>query len=145
MKLKLSIPTRPRLIHMLSIVDLLALFFVFPLLVNQFAPSGGHELVLTQSPLRLPAEDYAVSIKVQPSDDSIQVWVNQDIVPLDQLSDRLHQIREEWTHGGEPIAWFKQDKSITLEQSTQVLNVLFENQFRVLQVGDYYKSKLKGG
>ena len=141
MKLELSVPQRPRLIHLVSIVDLLALLFIFPLLISQFVSYGGHEVSLPRSPLRLPAEEHAVVIKVLPGETKPQIWVNQDLISQELLSEKLKQIREEWKHGGDPIAWFTQDENLSLKESTAILNMLFEEEFRVLQVGRYFDSE----
>lgn len=141
MKLELSIPIRPRLIHLLAVLDLLALVFLFPLLVNQVAPAGGYELTLPKSPLRLPAQDHAVEVKVKSADEKIEVWVNNQSVTISELPSILEDVSNNWIHGGEPIAWLKQDKLITVEQSNLVLNILYKHGFRVLVVGEYYNAK----
>ena len=111
---------------MIPVVDLLALFFTFPLLVAQFSSFGGYEVTLPSSPLRLPAEEHAVVVKVLPGEDQrVQVWVNQELVSKSDMPERLRQVREEWKHGGDPIALLQRDVKVPVGEAEAILNMLF--------------------
>ena len=142
MKLKLSIPTRPNLMHMLPSVDALALLFVLPLLVSQVDSSGGHEVVLPESSLRLPTADHAVVVEVLPGP-PLQVWVGKELVATGELDAKFAEIKEKWNHGGNPLIWFKLDKRISIEQAALVRNKLFEQEFTIREVGKYITRDLE--
>jgi len=135
MKLELTIPQRPRLMHMLPVADLIALLFAFPLLISHFSTMGGHLLELPDSPLRIPSIDHAIVFEVLPSEGKQpQVWINQELVASNDVTQRLTDIQSRWTYGGKPVVLFKRDKSLQIEQVSPLQNELLQLGFEVYLV-----------
>lgn len=139
MHLKLSIPKRPSLVHMLPVLDLVALVLVFPLLVSQFAPTGGQSLVLPDARLRIPSFDHAVVVEMIAGNE-LQLFVDQERVTEALFEEVLKEKEQDWTHGGAPVVLLKMGEHITMKQRAKVVNLLFDMGFDVHEVG-----KLRGG
>lgn len=134
MKLQLTIPDRPKLVHLLPVFDIIAVFFAFPLVVKAFAPQGGHQIVTPEYTLRVPTFENAAILEMYNSD-GLQIWLNQQQINIKDAPSHLEKIQNEWLHGGSPVVLLKMDHNVNNKQRSQLLNLLIEMEFSVYEVG----------
>ena len=121
---------------MLPGVDFLALLFIFPVLATQFTSYGGHEVVLANSSVRLTSSQSDTIIKVLPGEPA-KIWVNEDLLTLSELEQRLDEIRENWKEGGDPSVWLKVDVNVTHGEEAKITEMLVMKSFKVTKVGKF--------
>lgn len=134
MKLQLTIPQRPKLIHILPVVDLIAVVFALPLVVKSFAPQGGQQVVTPDYRLRIPSFENATIIEMVESD-GLQMWLGKEKLTFVTAKEMLIEEQEKWTHGGAPVILLKMDKHISNMHRSQMINLLMEMKFDVYEVG----------
>lgn len=76
MKLEMTLPSRPGLIHMLPGMDILALVLILPLIASSFKSNAGIEIVLPKSKLRLALLERSVQVSIKGVVNP-KIWVNK--------------------------------------------------------------------
>lgn len=100
MKLELTLPSSPGLMHILPSLDLLALVLMFPLLASSFVRQAGMEVTLHESPWRYQQMDHPVVITLGLGEGN-PMWVNKKMVPIEDLEKEIGRLKSE--AGGEAI------------------------------------------
>jgi biopolymer transport protein ExbD len=136
MRLHLTVPERPGMVYFIPILDLLALLFLFPVLISNLSLSGGYKASLPDYPNSIPSATHAIVVRLLPGE-KLQIWVNKDLVPEDQLEERLDEESSKWIYGGDPVVSLEVDKSIPSGSLADILNVLDRKSFSVWVIGNY--------
>lgn len=91
MKLEMSLPSRPGLIHMLPGMDILALVLILPLITSSFKSNAGIEIVLSETKHRIAPLKRSVQVSIKGVINP-KIWVNKKEV---KEADLLSAIAEE--------------------------------------------------
>ena len=127
MKLEMTLPARPGFLHMLPGLDIIALVLVFPLLGPSFVQQTGIDVKVHESPWRYEQMDNPVVITLG-AGQGTPMWVNKQLVPLENLEKELLRIRAE--EGGSSIttAVLRSDVAVPSGVEKGVIN-------RILKMG----------
>lgn len=110
MKLELTLPEKPGVLHGLALIDLLALVMLFPLLTTSLAPQAGAEVELPETNFRLQRVSNPIVVSITGGGDP-QYWVGKDRVEREDLMDAVKLRAEGWKSGGAAAVLLKVDKS----------------------------------
>ena len=127
MKLELTLPAAPGLLHALPVLDIIALVLVFPLLGPSFVQQTGVTVKLHESPWRYEQMENPVVITLG-AGEITPVWVNKKRIAIGHLESEITRLRAE--EGGEKIttAVVKSDVSVPSGVEKEVIN-------RVMKLG----------
>ncbi len=92
MKLQITLPSKPGLLHFIPGLDLLALILVIPLMGASFSQQSGVAVNLPESSFRLQRIDNPVLITVSGGNPP-RIWVNKKSVPMHLLERELEEMR----------------------------------------------------
>jgi len=127
MKLEMTLPATPGFLHMLPGLDIIALVLIFPLLGPSFVQQTGIDVQVHESPWRYEQMDNPVVITLG-AGQGTPMWVNKQLVPMDDLEKELLRIRAE--EGGSSIttAVLRSDVAVPSGVEKGVIN-------RILKMG----------
>ena len=130
MKLEMSLPEHPGLMHALPLVDLLALVMLFPLLTTSLAPQAGVEVELPETDFRLQRVANPIIVSITGGVDP-QFWVGKKLVEESELIAAVQERAESWDSGGPPAVLMRVDKSAQMYGVNVMLKLKSEG-FRCL-------------
>lgn len=137
MKIEISLPEKPSFLHMLPLIDLLALVMLFPMLTSALTTQAGVELELPETSFRLQriANPVVVSITggVEP-----QFWVGKQKVERGELLNVVKFQSEKWKGGGAPAVLLKVDKT-SQSYGTEISYQLLGEGYRCLLAANLAK------
>lgn len=121
MKLELTLPSAPGLLHALPGLDIIALVLVFPLLGPSFVQQTGIDVKVHESPWRYEQMENPVVVTLGAGRNT-PLWVNKKRVPMDQLEEEIKRLRSE--EGGETIttAILRSDVSVPSGVEKEIIN-----------------------
>ncbi|GAA5495279.1 hypothetical protein SAMN02745181_3569 [Rubritalea squalenifaciens DSM 18772] len=111
MKLQMSLPERPGMLHALPLLDLIALVLIFPLLGPSFVPLAGVEVKLPENDFRMQRFLNPIVVTVTAGQEP-QIWVGKTKVRRDMLLDYVAKEAESWKSGGAPVVHMKVDRAV---------------------------------
>jgi biopolymer transport protein ExbD len=126
MKLELTLPSTPGLMHLLPGLDLLALVLMFPLLGTSFVRQAGMEVTVHESPWRYQQMDSPVVVTLGAGDDH-PMWVNKKKVLLSDLEREIKSL-EKREGGAITSAVIRSDIGVPSGVEKEVIN-------RILKMG----------
>ena len=130
MKLEMSLPEKPGLMHALPLLDLLALVMLFPLLTTSLVPQAGVEVELPETDFRLQRVANPIIVSITGGADP-QYWVGKELVEESELMAVVQKRAESWDSGGAPAILMRVDKSAQIYGMDVILK--FKNEgFRCL-------------
>ena len=130
MKLEMSLPEKPGVMHALPLVDLLALVMLFPLLTSSLAPQAGVEVELPETDFRLQRVSNPIVVSITGGADP-QYWVGKELVEEKDLVAVVQERAESWNSGGAPAVLMRVDKSAQMYGLDVILKLKSEG-FRCL-------------
>lgn len=138
MKLELTLPERPGLLHAVPIFDLFALLLLFFLMGPSFVQQPG--VMVDPAPSRFQLERYEESLVVTlgPGEPQPRLHLGREAVNLAQLGERLDRLRED----GAParsIVLMKTDQGTPVAMEREVMELILEKGYRVALVGQAVK------
>jgi biopolymer transport protein ExbD len=110
MKLEMSLPEKPGLMHALPLVDLLALVMLFPLLTTSLAPQAGVEVELPETDFRLQRVANPIIVSITGGAEP-QYWIGKEQVEEADLVLKVQERAKSWDSGGPPAILMRVDKS----------------------------------
>lgn len=121
MKLELTLPSKPGMLHALPGLDIIALVLVFPLLGSSFVQQAGIDVKLHESPWRYEQMESPIVITLGAGRNT-PVWINKTRVKLDELESEITRLRSE--EGGNLIttAVIRSDVSVPSGVEKEVIN-----------------------
>ncbi|MCP5535996.1 MAG: hypothetical protein H7A51_07135 [Akkermansiaceae bacterium] len=130
MKLEMTLPSTPGFLHTIPGLDIIALILVFPLLGPSFVQQTGIDVQVHESPWRYEQMDNPVVVTLGASRDDAgtPMWINKNLVPMENLEAEIHKLRSE--EGGDTIttAVLRSDVSVPSGVEKEVMN-------RILKLG----------
>lgn len=134
MKLELTLPSKPGLLHALPGMDMLALVLMFPLLGTSFVRQAGMDVVVHESPWRYEQMERPIVVTLGAGDDA-PMWVNKREVPLDQLEVAVQRVLE--AEGGKQIttAVVRSDVGVLSGVEKDVINRILKMGLKCALVG----------
>lgn len=123
MKLKMSLPEKPGFLHILPLIDMLALVMLFPMLTTSLMPQAGVEIELPETNFRLQRVSNPIVVSITGGIDP-QFWVGKQQVEREQLLSVVREHSKSWEAGGSPAVLLKVAKSAQshgMEVSYQLL------------------------
>ena len=127
MKLELTLPATPGLLHALPVLDIIALVLVFPLLGPSFVQQTGIDVKLHESPWRYEQMENPIVITLG-AGEVTPLWVNKKSIAMGELEKEIERLRGE--EGGETITTVvvRSDVSVPSGLEKEVIN-------RVMKMG----------
>lgn len=123
-------PSTPGFLHMLPGLDIIALILIFPLLGPSFMQQTGIDVRVHESPWRYEQMEnpVVVTLGAAESGEEIPLWVNKNLVTMENLEQEIARLRAE--EGGDTIttAVIRSDVSVPSGVEKEVIN-------RVLKLG----------
>ncbi len=113
MKLTLSIPQTPALIHALPVMDLLVLVLVIPLLSYSLAPEEGMAVELPETSFRMQRIDDPVVVTVSMSASGPEVWVERRRLGDQSIEEALMEQQEKWEGEGTAPILLRVDQNVS--------------------------------
>lgn len=113
-------PPRIEMMPLIDIVFLLLVFFIYAML--SMAVHHGQPVDLPQSSSATLEAHEAISITIQATDQGIDLFVDEEPVSLELLSERLRNKEAEKQDGQAPEVQIFADKTISYQQLFQVMD-----------------------
>lgn len=134
MKLEMTLPERPGLLHAVPILNLFALLWLLVLLSPLLLQQSGVAVDLPPSRFQLERYEDALVVTLGPGETAPRIHFGRDLVTLAELSARLEQLRA----AGAPA------KSIVLLQTDAGTPVGIERQVTELVLGKGFRLAMVG-
>lgn len=106
----MSLPEKPSFLHMLPVIDLLALVMLFPMLTSTLTTQAGVELELPETSFRLQRVSNPVVVSITGGIEP-QFWVGKQQVEREDLLGVVKEHSQKWKGGGSPAVLLKVAKS----------------------------------
>lgn len=121
MKLELTLPSAPGMLHALPGIDIIALVLVFPLLGPSFVQQTGIDVKVHESPWRYEQMENPIVVTLG-AGRSTPIWVNKKRISMDNLEEEIKRLRRE--EGGDAIttAVLRSDVSVPSGVEKDVMN-----------------------
>lgn len=113
MKLALTLPQTPALMHALPVLDLLVLVLAIPLLSSTFSPQEGMAVDLPETNFRMQRIEQPLIITISMSEKNPQVWIERTRVEEEQIEDLLAQRQTNWEGEGPMPILLRVDKKVS--------------------------------
>lgn len=130
MKLEMSLPEKPGFLHVLPLIDLLALVMLFPMLTTSLMPQAGVEIELPETNFRLQRVSHPIVVSITGGTEP-QYWVGKERVEREQLLNAVKLQTLNWDKGGSPAVLLKVAKSAQ-SHGMEVSYQLLEEGYRCL-------------
>lgn len=128
MKLKMTLPDKPGFLHILPLLDLLALVLLFSMLKESLSPQAGVEVELPETNFRLQRISSPIVVSITGGIEP-QFWVGREQVEREDLVLTVKKHAESWKEGGSPAVLLK--VATTAQQhGTEVTYQLLSEGFR---------------
>ena len=127
MKLELTLPSTPGLLHFFPALDLMVLVLMFPLLGSSFVRQAGMEVTVHESPWRYEQMNHPVVVTLGVGDGN-PMWVNKKQVPIEQLEHEINRLRRAEGAGYITTAVVRSDVGVASGVEKDVIN-------RILKLG----------
>lgn len=131
MKLEMSLPQRPGMMHALPLLDLLALVLIFPMLSSSMRPQAGAEIELPETNFRLQRVANPIVVTMTGGGDP-QIWLGREKVTKSEFPEKLAEAAKSWKAGGAPAVLLKIDQSLSYGESAKMIYELEEKGYRCL-------------
>jgi biopolymer transport protein ExbD len=133
-KLEMSLPERPGLLHALPIVDIFALLWLLFLLSSSLLRQSGVMVELPPSRFQLERFQDTFVVTLGPGESEPRIHFGRDSVTLPELSARLDQLRSEGA----------QAKSVVLLQTAAGTPVGVEREITEMVLGKGFRLAMVG-
>ncbi len=134
MKLELTLPERPGLLHAVPVLDLFALLWLLFLLAPSLLRQSGVAVELPPSRFQLERYQNSLVITLGPGENGPRIHLGRDAVTLPELADRLETLRA----GGataDAIILLQTDAGTPVGIERQVTELVLGKSFRLALVG----------
>ncbi|GAA5483762.1 ExbD/TolR family protein [Haloferula sargassicola] len=132
MKLVSTLPDRVGFLHVVPVLDLLALLLIALLLGPSFLNQSGIQVEMPVSRYQLARTADARVITLT-AGDPVVIWLGRDRVSEDELVSRLKEEREGSTTI--PIAYLRSDQAIPAGEERRIAELVLGSDFRVYLLG----------
>jgi biopolymer transport protein ExbD len=133
-KLELTLPERPGLLHAVPVLDLFALLWLLFLLAPSLLRQSGVAVELPPSRFQLERYQNSVVITLGPGEAGPRIHLGRDAVTLQELADRLETLRSSGATA-DAIVLLQTDTGTPVGVERQVTEMVLGNGFRLALVG----------
>lgn len=134
MKLEMTLPERPGLLHAVPVFDIFALLWLLFLLGPSLLRQSGVTVDLPPSRFQLERYQETLVITLGPGENGSRIHLGRDLMTLSDLATRLEQLRED----GAPA------KAMVLLQTDAGTSVGLEREVSELVLGKGFRMALVG-
>jgi len=134
MKLKLTLPERPGLLHAVPILNLFALLVFFLLLGPSLILQSGVAVEKVPSRFQMQRYEDTLVITLGPGQSAAQIHLGRDPLTLTELATRLDALRTEGAKA-KAIVLLQTDGNIPVATEREVAELVLEKGFRLAIVG----------
>ena len=134
MKLEMSLPERPGLLHAVPVLNLFALLWLLVLLSPALLRQSGIAVELAPSRFQLERYQNALVVTLGPGETAPRIHFGRDAVTLAQLAERLDQLRVEGAVA-KAIVLLQTDTGTPVGVERQVTELVLGKGFRLAMVG----------
>lgn len=134
MKLELSLPERPGLLHAVPVLNVFALLWLLFLLGPSLSRQSGIAVELPPSQFQLDRYQDSLVITLGPGEVVPRIHVGRDSVTMDELSERLEKLRVDGATS-KMIVLLQTDIGTAVGVERAVSELVLEKGFRLALVG----------
>ena len=134
MKLEMTLPERPGLLHAVPLLNIFALLQLFFLLGPALVLQSGVTVDLPPSKFQMERYQNSIVVSLGPGDTTARIHLGRDAVTLEQLSERLTTLRETGAPA-KTIVLLQTDKGTPVGTEREVTELLLDKGFRMAVVG----------
>jgi len=135
MKLEMSLPERPGLLHAVPVFDIFALLLLFFLMGPSFVLQSGVTVDLPPSRFQMERFEDTLVVTLGPGEPDLRIHLGRDPVTMSELGERLDALRE----AGAPtktIVLLKTDEGTPVRDERLISELVLEKGFRLGLVGN---------
>jgi len=133
-KLEMSLPEHPGLLHAVPVLDVFALLWLLFLLGSSLLRQSGMTVELPPSRFQLARFPDSFVVTLGPGDNEPRVHFGRDLVSLSELSARLDQLRGEGARANS-IVLLQSDAGTPVGIEREVTELVLGKGFRLAMVG----------
>jgi biopolymer transport protein ExbD len=134
MKLEMTLPERPGLLHALPILNLFALMMFFFLLGPSLVLQSGVAVELPPSRFQMQRYQDALVVTLGPGEPTPRIHFGRDPVTISELSERLEKLHEEGA-SSKAIVLLQTDTGTPVGVEREVTELVLGQGFRLAIVG----------
>lgn len=134
MKLEMTLPERPGLLHAVPILNLFALLQLFFLLGPSLVLQSGVAVELPPSRFQMERYQDSIVVTLGPGDPGPTIYLGRDEVTIEELGTRLDQLRAVAAQM-KSIVLLKTDKDTPVGAEREVTELVLKKGFRLALVG----------
>ncbi|MGA0853986.1 MAG: hypothetical protein ACO3RK_04130 [Luteolibacter sp.] len=134
MKLKMSLPERPALLHALPVVNLFALLWMFHFAGASLTSQAGVSVDPPPSRFQLERFRETLVVTLVPSDSSARIYLGRELVDMATLESRLESLREQGA-AARSIVLLQSDADMQVGTEREVSELILAKGFRLALTG----------
>jgi biopolymer transport protein ExbD len=134
MKLEMTLPERPGLLHAVPLLNIFALLQLFFLLGPALVLQSGVTVELPPSKFQMERYQNSIVLTLGPGEPAARIHFGRDAVTLEQLSDRLTNLWETGAHA-KTVVLLQTDKGTPVGIEREVMELVLDKGFRLAVVG----------
>lgn len=134
MKLELTLPERPGLLHAVPLLNLFALLWLLVFLGPSLFRQSGMSVELAPSRFQLERYQESLVITLGPGTDGPRLHLGRDALSLAQLAERLEALRAQGAQA-KALVLLQTDQGTPVGMERQVTEMVLAKGFRLAMVG----------
>jgi len=134
MKLEMTLPERPGLLHAVPLLNIFALLQLFFLLGPALVLQSGVTVELPPSKFQMERYQNLIVVSLGPGEPEPRIHLGRDAVTLGELSERLTSLRETGAPA-KTIVLLQTDKGTPVGMEREVAELVLDKGFRMAVVG----------
>jgi len=134
MKLEMTLPERPGLLHAVPLLNIFALLQLFFLLGPALVLQSGVTVELPPSRFQMERYQDSLVVSLGPGEPFARIHLGRDAVTLEQLAGRLAELREQGAPA-KTVVLLQTDRSTPVGMEREVTELILDKGFRLAVVG----------
>lgn len=134
MKLEMSLPERPGLLHAVPVLDIFALLWLLFLLGPSLSQQSGVAVELPPSRFQLERFQNSLVVTLGPGESAARIHLGRDPLTVEELAARLEKLRAEGATAS-AIVLLQTDAGTPVGTERQVTELVLSKGFRLALVG----------
>ena len=135
MKLELSLPERPGLLHAVPVFDLFMLLWLLFLLSSALLRQSGVMVNLPPSQFQLERFQDTIVVTLGPGEGQPSIHFGRDVVSMSELLERLRKLKSEGAQA-DSVVLLQSDRSTPVGFQQQLTEIILGMGFRMAMVGE---------
>ncbi len=139
MKLELSLPERPGLLHAVPVFDLFVLLWLLFLLSSALLRQSGVMVNLPPSQFELERFQNTIVVTLGPGEKQPSIHLGRDVVTMDELVSRFQVLKEDGAQASS-VVLLQSDRGTPVGFQRSLIEVILSMGFRMAMVGEASQS-----